>query len=186
MVSISTHTNGPVEKAMMSLYQPSVLTFTAVLSDVTAVDCWLHLHLCFLRTTWEQKSHCWLSFTSIKAKPNLTAEGKHDNKKHHLTVSFLPVHPWEAGGGMEPQEETASSLQNTGFVSRSPPASPSRGKFSMQHLGKSVIYGALWSSRGFSQNDSTKIPSAQVQPSMSHSQELHVQTRNVTAAGLFM
>lgn len=67
----------------------SALTFTAVLPDVTAVDCWLFFHLCFLRTTWEQKGHCWLSFTSIKAKPNLTAEGRYANKKHHLTVPSL-------------------------------------------------------------------------------------------------
>lgn len=42
---------GSIEKAMMSSCQPSVLTFTAVLSDVTAADCWLYFHLCFLRTT---------------------------------------------------------------------------------------------------------------------------------------
>lgn len=33
MTSNSTYTNGPLEKAAMSLYQPSALTFTAVLSD---------------------------------------------------------------------------------------------------------------------------------------------------------
>jgi len=33
MICNSTYTNGPLEKAAISLYLPSALTFTAVLSD---------------------------------------------------------------------------------------------------------------------------------------------------------
>lgn len=98
----------------------------------------------------------------------------------------LSVHPWEAAGGMEPQEEVTSSLQNTGFVSKSPPAAPSSERFSMIHLGKSVTYRTLWSSRGFSQTDSPEVSSVQVQPSTSRSQKVNAQIRNVTATRLFM
>lgn len=44
MISNSTYTNGPLEKAALSLYQPSALTFTAVLSD----SCYSQLLAIFL------------------------------------------------------------------------------------------------------------------------------------------